>query len=76
MDEQPIGARVAFEPATRPNQATVLRGRHVLLRRPDPDRDARPLYEATHPLTGDPASGLTCTTALTSPWRTWLPPSP
>ena len=54
MDEQPIGARVAFKPATRPNQATVLRGRHVLLRRPDPAQDARPLYEATHPPTGDP----------------------
>lgn len=51
---QPLGRAVAFEPAARPDPTTVLRGRHVLLRPPDPAVDARPLYEATHPPDGDP----------------------
>lgn len=55
MQEQPLGDPVAFRSATFPDPDTVLRGRHVLLRRPLPDQDAPPLFAATHPPAGDPA---------------------
>jgi len=54
MDGQPLGAPIAFRSATPPDPATVLQGRHVLLRRPLPEQDAPPLFEATHPPAGDP----------------------
>jgi len=55
MDRQPLGDPVAFSSATPPDPATVLRGRHVLLRRPQPEQDALPLFAATHPPAGDPS---------------------
>ncbi|HEY2654368.1 MAG TPA: GNAT family protein [Solirubrobacteraceae bacterium] len=54
MEGQPLGEPVAFSSATSPNPETVLRGQRVLLRRPAPDRDARPLFDASHPPSGDP----------------------
>jgi len=54
MDDQPLGPPVGFSSATAPDPAAVLRGRHVLLRTPQPKRDARPLFEASHPPAGDP----------------------
>jgi len=51
-DPRPLGELVAFQPAPRPGREP-LRGTHVLLRPVDPDRDAGPLYAASHPPAGD-----------------------
>jgi RimJ/RimL family protein N-acetyltransferase len=51
--EQPLGEPVSFTSAKRPGP-TELRGSHVMLRPIDPDRDAGPLYAASHAPTGDP----------------------
>ena len=50
---QPIGEPVDFTRATPP-EPTELHGRHVVLRPIAPERDAEPLYAASHPPTGDP----------------------
>jgi len=55
MEGQPLGEPVAFRSAPFPDPETVLHGRHVLLRRPQPAQDARPLFEASHPPSGDAA---------------------
>lgn len=54
MNGQPLGQPVVFSPAARPNPATVLRGTRVLLRSPQAEDDAKPLFEASHLPTGDP----------------------
>src|SRR5215471_10919606 len=54
MEGQPLGEPIAFRSATFPEPETVLHGGHVLLRRPLPDLDARPLFDASHPPRGDP----------------------
>ena len=40
----PIGPEVSTDPARRPASDIVLEGRHVVLSRLDPERDAEPLY--------------------------------
>ena len=50
---QPLGEPVDFTGAQAP-QRIKHRGRHVALRPLDPDRDAEPLYRASHAPTGDP----------------------
>jgi len=54
MTRQPLGDPIAFTSATPPEPDTVLRGRYVLLRRPQPETDARPLFDASHLPGGDP----------------------
>jgi RimJ/RimL family protein N-acetyltransferase len=51
--ERPLGEPVDFTTARRPEPA-ILRGQHIELRPIEPDRDAAPLYAATHAPTGDP----------------------
>jgi RimJ/RimL family protein N-acetyltransferase len=48
---RPLGERLDWQPARRPDH-TPLRGKHVLLRPLDAERDAAPLFEAS---AGDPA---------------------
>lgn len=50
----PVGEEVAWKPAQRP-APTPLHGTHVLLRPVDPEVDAGPLFEISHPPVGDPA---------------------
>jgi RimJ/RimL family protein N-acetyltransferase len=52
--ELPLGEPLSWKPAAQP-AASTLRGAHVLLRPVQPDLDARPLYQASHPPAGDPA---------------------
>ncbi len=52
--EQPIGEPTVFAGAVPP-APTELHGEHVILRPVDPERDAPPLYEASHAPTGDPS---------------------
>lgn len=52
MDELPLGEEVGWQPAPMPERAS-LRGAHVLVRPVDPQRDAEPLYAASHPPDGD-----------------------
>ena len=49
-----LGERLEFRPPPRPDH-TPLVGRRVVLAAVDPDRDAEPLYAASHSPTGDPA---------------------
>lgn len=51
-DPRLLGEPVAFRPVPRPAREP-LRGTRVLLRPLDPDRDAGPLYAASHPPAGD-----------------------
>jgi len=51
--ERPVGANVDWRPAERPAR-TELRGRHVLVRRLDADRDTEALYAQSHPPAADP----------------------
>jgi RimJ/RimL family protein N-acetyltransferase len=44
--DQPLGDALDWTPARRP-QPTTLRGAHVLLRPPDPEADAEPLWEVS-----------------------------
>ncbi len=53
MDALPVGDEVAFRSATFPDPETVLQGERVQLRRPLPDQDTRPLFDASHPPNGD-----------------------
>ena len=52
--DRPLGAAIEWTPAARPGREP-LRGRFILLRPVDPARDAKPLYEASHPADGDEA---------------------
>jgi RimJ/RimL family protein N-acetyltransferase len=54
MPDLPLGAEVDWTPVERPGHAP-LRGGHVLLRPVDAHADAGPLYELSHPPSGDPA---------------------
>jgi RimJ/RimL family protein N-acetyltransferase len=54
VSEQPVGERIDFSGAERP-QPIALRGSRVVLRPIDPDGDAEPLYEISHPPAGDPS---------------------
>jgi RimJ/RimL family protein N-acetyltransferase len=49
-----LGEPLDWTPAARLD-GTPLRGAHVLLRLIDPDADAKPLFEVSHPPVGDPA---------------------
>lgn len=51
----PLGEEIDWKPVQRPAR-TPLRGSHVLVRPVDPDADAEPLFEASHPPHGDPAT--------------------
>lgn len=51
--ELPLGEQVTWAAARRPQRAP-LRGTHVLLAPVEPDTDAQPLYEVSHPPDGDP----------------------
>ena len=50
--ELPIGAEIDWKPVERPDR-TPLRGSRVLIRPVDPQADAAPLYEVSHPPDGD-----------------------
>jgi RimJ/RimL family protein N-acetyltransferase len=50
--ELPMGAEIDWKPCERPDR-TPLRGSHVLIRPVDPQADAAPLYEVSHPPSGD-----------------------
>lgn len=50
----PLGEPVRFRPVPRPQRQTST-GRYVALLPLDAERDAEPLFEASHPPTGDPA---------------------
>lgn len=52
MDELPLGEEVSWQPAPVPGR-TSLRGARVLVRPVDPQRDAEPLFAASHPPDGD-----------------------
>ncbi len=54
MSEGPLGEPVDFPGARLPVDDRPLSGRHVLLRAPEPARDAPPLYAASHLPDGDP----------------------
>jgi RimJ/RimL family protein N-acetyltransferase len=53
MGALPLGDQVAFRSARFPDPETVLQGERVRLRRPLPEQDAQPLFDASHPPTGD-----------------------
>lgn len=52
--DRPLGAAIDWAPVPLPTRET-LRGRFVLLRPVDPALDADPLYQVSHPPTGDEA---------------------